>query len=191
MGQVWIIRCFIFPYVTIIMIVIYYGTDKPWDGARCLYDMLQIHKELEPFVTNYKLNLFDYHEYEDFSFLKSENRLLFETLASSKSKREMLAFFEENEKEYEQLDKTTKMLICDLIGLKNNKKIKKMIEEGGGMCQAIREIEKDAREEGREEGILCSIRNLHENMKISAQEAMDMLMIPKNKQKKYLKALSL
>ena len=57
-------------FIPIIMIVIYLGTDKAWDGARCLYDMLQIHKELEPFVTNYKLNLFDYHEYEDFPFLK-------------------------------------------------------------------------------------------------------------------------
>lgn len=58
-------RCFIF--------VIYYGTEEKWDGAVCLYDMLNIDKELEPYVTNYKLNLFDYHECEDFSVFKTEN----------------------------------------------------------------------------------------------------------------------
>jgi len=71
-------------FVPVILIVIYYGQDKIWDGAKCLYEMLDMDKEIEPYVTNYKMNLFDYHDYEDFSFFKTENRELFEVLSCAK-----------------------------------------------------------------------------------------------------------
>ena len=33
------------------------GTEHPWDGAKCLYDLLQIDERLKPYVSNYRLNL--------------------------------------------------------------------------------------------------------------------------------------
>lgn len=35
-------------------------------------------------------------------------------------------------------------LLCDLIGFKNNQKVKEMIKGGNGMCKAIREWEEEA-----------------------------------------------
>ena len=48
-------------FIPVIMVVIYFGTDKEWDGAKCLYDMLDMCEELKPYVNNYRMNLFDYH----------------------------------------------------------------------------------------------------------------------------------
>lgn len=164
--------------VPVIMLVIYFGTDKAWDGARCLYDMLDLDKELEPYITNYRLNIFDYHNYDDFSFFKTENRLVFETLACSDSKRKMKAFMMSKVEEYRKLDMTSKILICDLIGFKNNIKMKEMIEGGVEMCKAIREWEEEAVERGIEQGIAIAINNLMDSLQVSMQEAKRMLKVP-------------
>ena len=65
-------------FVPIITLVLYMGTDQPWDGARSLHELLEIDERLKPFVNDYKLNLYDYHEHQDFSVFKTENRILFE-----------------------------------------------------------------------------------------------------------------
>ena len=63
-------------FVPIITLVLYMGKDKLWDGARSLYEMLEIDDAVKPFVNDYKLNLFDYHDYENFDVFKTENRIL-------------------------------------------------------------------------------------------------------------------
>lgn len=176
--------------IPVIMIVIYFGTDKKWDGAKSLYEMLDIDDELKPYVTNYKMNLFDYHDYDNFSIFKTENRLLFETLACSGDKRKMKAFFIEKSHEYEELDMTTKMLICDLLGFRNNEFLKKRIEEGVNMCKAIQELFDDALAEGLETGTLNAIRNLSTSQNISLAQAMDMLLIPVSDRERYVGLLS-
>ena len=177
-------------FIPVIMIVIYFGTDKKWDGAKSLYEMLDIDDELKPYVTNYKMNLFDYHDCDDFSIFKTENRLLFETLACSGDKRRMKAFFREKSHEYEQLDMTTKMLLCDLLGFRNNELLKKRIEEGVNMCKAIQELFDDALAEGLETGMLNAIRNLSTSQNISLAQAMDMLLIPASDRERYVGLLS-
>ena len=136
------------------------------------------------------MNLFDYHDCDDFSIFKTENRLLFETLACSGDKRRMKAFFREKSHEYEQLDMTTKMLLCDLLGFRNNELLKKRIEEGVNMCKAIQELFDDALAEGLETGMLNAIRNLSTSQNISLAQAMDMLLIPASDRERYVGLLS-
>ncbi len=57
------------------------------------------------------------------------------------------------------------------------------------MCQAMDEIRADCRAEGRAEGILSAIRNIMKSMKLSAEEAMDVLLVPKEDREKYLAKL--
>ena len=127
-------------FCPVILLVIYFGIDKKWDGARCLYDMLDMNKDVEPYISNYKMNLFDFHDYDDFSVFKTENRLLFETLASCQNKKEMYAFMKAHEDEYEKWDILTTKLMCDLLGLKYDKILKKMTEEGINVCRAMEEL---------------------------------------------------
>ena len=164
-------------FMPVILLVIYFGIDKEWDGARCLFDMLDMSKDVEPYISNYKMNLFDFHDCGDFSIFKTENRLLFETLASCKTKKEMYAFMKAHEGEYEKWDVLTTKLMCDLLGLKHDKILKK-VEEGISMCRAVEELMEDAREEGRETERILSVRNLCKNLRISVEQAMDALMIP-------------
>jgi len=57
----------------------------------CLFEGREVMKpeELKPFVNDFKLNLFDYHEWKDFSMFKTEKRLLFEALSCGRNKRKM------------------------------------------------------------------------------------------------------
>ncbi len=45
----------LYPVVTV---VLYFGT-KRWDGPQTLHEMLNLPKELEPFVSDYKINLIE------------------------------------------------------------------------------------------------------------------------------------
>lgn len=69
--------------------MIYVGKGRLWDGAKNLHSMLDIDDELRPFVNDYKLNLFDYHNYENFEIFQTEIRLLFEALSSGSDKKMM------------------------------------------------------------------------------------------------------
>ena len=56
-------------YIPVITIVVYYVSGKPWDGARTLYELLDIkgnEESILPFISDYQMNIFDYHEYDDF-----------------------------------------------------------------------------------------------------------------------------
>ena len=149
-----------------------------------MYDMLDMNKDVEPFISNYKMNLFDFHDCSDFSVFKTENRLLFETLASCDCKKKMYEFMILHEKEYEKLDVVTTKLMCDLLGLKHDKVMKKMTKEGISVCRAMEELMVDARKEGREEERILSVRNLCMNLRISVEQAMDALMIPLNERER-------
>ena len=50
-------------YIPIITLVLYVGKSKLWDGAKSLHEMLELDEEIKPFVNDFKLNLFDYHDY--------------------------------------------------------------------------------------------------------------------------------
>ena len=171
-------------FCPVILLVIYFGVDKKWDGARCLYDMLDMNKDVEPYISNYKMNLFDFHDCIDFSVFKTENRLLFETLANCKTKRQMYKFMKVHEDEYEKWDVLTTKLMCDLLGLKHEKILRK-IEEGVGMCRAMEELLEDAREMGievgkeigKEETLSTLVNNLMSSMHVSVEKAKELLKI--------------
>lgn len=171
-------------FTPVILLVIYFGIDKKWDGARSLYDMLNMNKDVEPYISNYKMNLFDFHECSDFSVFKTENRLLFETLANCKTKKQMYKFMKAHEDEYEKWDVLTTKLMCDLLGLKHEKILKK-IEEGVGMCRAMEELLEDAREMGievgkeigKEETLSTLLNNLMSSMHVSVEKAKELLKI--------------
>ena len=54
------------------------------------------------------------------------------------------------------------------------------------MCRAFEEVRDEARAEGIAEERLTNIRNLMESLKITAQQAMDLLRISNSEQKELL-----
>lgn len=173
-------------FIPVVPIVIYYGTDKPWDGASCLYDMIEMNEALEPYIMNYRINLFDYHECNDFSMFKTENRELFEVLSCAKNEDAMDVLVHKNEQRYKELDYDAAQTICDIAGI-DITLVKKVGEDGrevACMCKAWDDHKKSGIKEGRREGVLEnrveSIRNLMKNLSLTIEEAMDVLEIPKN-----------
>lgn len=100
-----------------------------WNGVVCLYDMLNISEELNPYITNYKMNLFDYHNYDDFSFFKTENRELFEVLSCARSETKMKSLLYGNEDRYRRLPGNAAETIFDIAGI-NRKLLEKIFDNG-------------------------------------------------------------
>jgi len=142
-------------FIPVIVLVLYLGMDKKWDGATTLYEMLDIDERLQPFVTNYKLNLFDFHDYTDFSTFKTENRVLFEMLSCAKDEVKMDALIHENKDRYSELDDEATKAINAMIGieiktdcLKNENEL-----EVVDMCKAWDDHWNSGKEVGRESGL--------------------------------------
>ena len=178
-------------YIPIITLVLYVGKNKLWDGAKSLHEMLELDEEVKPFVNDFKLNLFDYHDYKDFSMFRTENRLLFEMLANAKNKKKMLRVLKQ-QTHLGEVDEVSAKAILGILNLKINlAKILKKDETGRevyDMCKAFEDYKEDGRQEGRIEGEWITlkevVRNLMKNQKISFEEAVKLLGISKRKQKR-------
>lgn len=185
-------------YIPIITLVLYLGKDKLWDGSRSLYEMLEMDEEIKPFVNDFKLNLFDYHDYKDFSMFKTENRLLFEMLANAKDKKKMFSVLRRHTHSGE-VDEISAKAILGILKVKIDlAKIVKKDKDGRevyDMCQAFEDYKEDGRKlglkqgrkEGKREGELIAlkkvVKNLMKNQKITFEEAVKLLGISPNKQK--------
>lgn len=173
-------------FIPIITLVIYMGRDKLWDGEKSLYGMLEMDEDIKPFVNDFKLNLFDYHDYESFDMFKTENRFLFEMLSCGKNKKKMQSILKNNVA-YSKLDKLTVKTISGILKLKIDlDKIVKTDKDGKevyDMCKAF----DDYKEEGRREielEMVKMIKNLMRNQEVSFDVAIKMLGISKGRKKK-------
>lgn len=98
-------------FVPIITLVVYCGIEHPWDGARCLYDLLEIDEKMKEYVTNYRLNLYDCHEHDTFDEYHTGLRQLFEILRYNKDREQMAKIIAENREAYSNLDNDTRELL--------------------------------------------------------------------------------
>lgn len=178
-------------FIPVITLILYLGTEDKWDGAKTLYELLEIGEDIKPLVSNYKLNIFDYHEYGDFSIFKTENRLLFEVLSHSRDKNCVIEILQKASEEYE-VDRDTASAILGMIGV--NVDLDNIKSENNGkdiydMCKAVEDIKNDARSEGIEQGIKVNIskniQSLMKNLNFTLEQAMDALDIPEGDRKKF------
>ena len=150
-------------FIPVITLILYLGKEEAWDGAKTLYELLEIDEELKPFVTNYRINLFDYHDFKDFSIFKTENRFLFELLNNSKDKNKTGEIIKEYLNDY-SIDEETAGAIFGILDIKENiNKYKKKTEEGDkvNMCKAW----EDQKESGRREALRESLKALIHSLK--------------------------
>lgn len=65
----------LYPVVTL---VLYFGHDKPWNGLLSLKERLNIPKEFEPYVNDYKINLFQiaYLTHEQVELFQSDFKVV-------------------------------------------------------------------------------------------------------------------
>lgn len=98
-------------FAPIITLVVYFGTDGGWNGARCLHDLLDIDEELKEYVVNYRLNLYDCHEHDTFEEYKTGLRQIFETIRYVKDEEKLLKIMKENREAYSRIDSETRDML--------------------------------------------------------------------------------
>ena len=145
-------------FVPVITVIVYYGREKRWDGATTLYELLDAEGNEEvilPFVTNYRLNVFDYHDYEEFGQFRSELQSVFEFLRYSEDKRLLKEKLENNRERYEKLSNQTKALLAKLANIREIPGVTENDLRRGEfeMCKAFEDMKEEGRIEGIKEGI--------------------------------------
>lgn len=138
-------------FIPVILVVINWSGEK-WDGATSLHEMLQIPDELSQFVNNYKLNIFDYHDYEDFSAFKTDVRAVFEALKNAGNEEKMSDVF----RRFPKVEMETARLIETFLKIRFDDKYIITSEDGKEwleMCKAWEDHFKSGRKEGIAIGI--------------------------------------
>ena len=152
-------------FIPIITLVVYCGTEHGWDGARCLYDLLDIDDEMKGFVTNYKLNLYDCHEHDTFDEYHTGLRQLFEMIRYGKDKEQLKRVMEENKEAYSNMDNDTREMLEVMTSVKFSEPHRTMErEERYSMLKAIEDMIEDGRTEGKVVGKIESILELLEDI---------------------------
>ena len=154
-------------FTPIITLVVYCGTDHGWDGAKCLYDLLDIDDEMKEFVTNYKLNLYDCHEHDSFDEYHTGLRQLFEVIRYNKDKEQLKWIMEENREAYSNLDSDTAEMLRVMTGIEISEEYittDDRKEKRHNMIKAFEDMRMEGRIEGKIEGKIESILELLEEL---------------------------
>ncbi len=146
----------------VITIVVYWG-KKPWDGPRCLKEMMDMEgclPELQGLVVDYPIHLLEVRNYEESDHFQTDIQYLFGFLQREKDKKRLREYVRENEKAFSHLTQDTYDMISIMSRsgklIENKEKYEK--EGECDMCQAIDEIYADGVEEGMKEGMKEGIR---------------------------------
>ena len=141
-------------FIPVITIVVYYG-ENPWDGALSLHEMLNIPKEVEPFVNDYKMHLIEARK-NNLKLHNINNIDLFNLLEILLNKDEKLKETKEKAIQYASEHDVDKSVIMTVAGAANCKMDYDMIAGKGSvdMCTVFEETRFEGRMEGRLEGKL-------------------------------------
>lgn len=141
-----------FPVVTL---VVYYGKEK-WDAATSLYKLLDFggyEQELRPYVSDYKIHVFDYHDYDDFGMFETELKQVFSFIKCAHDKRQLKKLIAEHKEEYYNVDRETAEFIATVTNSRELLSYEENADGGVNMCKALDEIWEEGMELGIEQGI--------------------------------------
>lgn len=168
-------------FYPVITLTVYYG-EKPWDGPTSLHEMLDIPKELEPFVNDYKILLVEarrnnlmLHNLENIDLFNLFEIALDKNIPRKEAKKKAIQYCEEH--------KTDKSVIMTFAGAINMQLDYNTLNKGDGtMYSLFEELAKDSKAEGIIEICLdCGLSDdtilekLQQKLNISLQQAQEYL----------------
>lgn len=183
----------------VITIVLYFG-DKPWGKNRSLFDVFSVPEELAPFVSDYKINVFEIARLpeEAIGYFHSDFKVIVDYFVRKRTEPD---YRPKDPEKFRHVDELLKLMSV----LTQDSRFEEALEGEGGkpkdMCEVLDRVEAKGieigeargRQEGRQEGVdetrLESIKNIMEGLKYTAQQAMELLKIPVSDQPKYLAKL--
>lgn len=132
-----------------VSVCVYYGED-PWDGPVSLYDMLEITDDLKNVVNDYRMNLIQIRDSEQYNFKNEDVHIVFDM-----SRMIYRRDFHSIEEVYGNKEISSELGI--VIGTVTSSKelIKNALTSpkgGFNMCNALKELENKGRAEGLQDG---------------------------------------
>ena len=158
----------------VITLVLYLGYEKRWNYPKRLFDVLDIDKDIRPYVNDFKINLFEiaYLEREKIDLFKSDFRILADYLYQMRKNRDYIAD-ETNIAHVEEL-----LTLMSAMTGDNRFEVLDRVEARG--------IEK-GRLEGRQEGTINTLISLVKDGILSLDEAAIRAGMSAEDLKKYIK----
>ena len=137
-------------FAPVVPLVIYLGKEK-WDAASTLYELIDIEDILKPFINDYRLNLYDYHNETDFTKFKTENKYLFKLLYYSGDKEKIRQILNEVYND-DSLNIYVDKVLLSTIGVSFDLETIIEIKNGKERVKMIKALE-DIRNEGFQSGV--------------------------------------
>ena len=143
-----------------VSVCVYYGED-PWDGPVSLYDMLEIPDELKSVVNDYRMNLIQVRDSEQFDFQNEDVHIIFDM-----SRMIYHRDFQKIEEIYgnKSIPSELGIVIGAITSSKNLIEAAMASPKGEiNMCNALKELENKGRAEGmaagRAEGMAAGLQD--------------------------------
>ena len=136
-----------------ITIILYYG-EEPWNGPRCLKDMLKVEDFPEPFrkyINDYPLHILEVNQLEHLEYFKTDLKLVFGFLQNRSNASRMKTFIQENETQLGQVDDDAYDMMAVMSHSEELDQMKNRFRKGGNkvdMCQALKEWMNESKQEG-------------------------------------------
>lgn len=146
------------PVITFVL----YSGEKPWDGARSLYELLDftnVPEDLKRLTPDYRINVIEIRKFEHSEVFKTDVKLVFDFIRLSGDKEALLKLVEDEAYKSIEEDAFEVMAAYSncmelLEKIENGKSEECGKGERKDMGNALRELMADSRAEGRENGIL-------------------------------------
>jgi hypothetical protein len=166
--------------------VLYIGQDE-WDAAQNLHGILdfsQVSEEWKPYIADYPLHVLDVcHESDErLKAFPDDLACLFLILKYQKNKQELLRIVQDIQA-FQHVDAELYDAVWTYTNEKELLQLKENFSDGGeiNMCQAIRELVEDGRQEGytsgQQDGMEIGIRALIQNLQKLDQPITDIIAI--------------
>lgn len=140
-----------------ISLVLYYG-EEPWDGARDIYELLdlsEIPEELRKMVNHYPIHVLEVRRFENTEWFQTDLREVFEILKYADDKQELKNYVESNEERLDNMANDACELIADLTNTPEFAFNSEKYQDKEGkvkMCRGMKEWLDEKFEEGHAEG---------------------------------------
>ena len=187
------------PRYPVVTLVLYFG-EKPWNSPKSLYECLTIPEELKPYISDYKLNIFDIPRLNEkqVSAFQSDFKIVAEFFthmyhdpgfrpepAMVRHVHEILQLmavltgdhrFEEYENERKEGVAATMCEVLDWV-------------ENRGRADGLQQGVQQGMQQGMQKATLQSLKSIMERLSLSAAAAMEALGIPSAEQGMYMQML--
>lgn len=199
----------------VINLVLYWG-KKPWLeplSLKAMLDTAALPSSMHMLLQDYRLNLICMRHIPQKALneMDSDLKYVLGIMKCSNSKKQYLKYIRDNKEFFSRVPKSAVDVLSVCMKIENIQKYLQYTEPQGekeaetDMCKALDDIIKDATRDGKkkgerigerrgmrlgeEEATLLNIKKLMKNLKLSAEQAMEILEIPKSSRARYQKRI--